>query len=253
MKMTQKKTAAVKESKTRLQTNAVEKPLLKAVQVDVEETLSSPIPPVKVKSIGEILRVVRESRGDSLKEVGAYLRISERYLVAIEAMSLADLPEQVYALGFVRSYAQYLGVDPQKSVTQFKAEIYASATVTKQMSVLRPIDVSGFPTKNILWISAIVLCLATAVGYIFFGKTQPVALDQDVSALLKPLAPMTEEAPDETAVDGSAEEEGPNDTPAETLIPTPKTTPMVEAPNFVLPPLTIDKKQTSQTTVTEPE
>jgi len=62
--------------------------------------------------IGERLRAAREARGLSLEAVAAELRIRTVILAAMEREDHAALPERVYLLGLLRTYARFLGLDP---------------------------------------------------------------------------------------------------------------------------------------------
>jgi cytoskeletal protein RodZ len=62
--------------------------------------------------IGERLRAAREARGLSLEAVAAELRIRVVILAAMEREDHAALPERVYLLGLLRTYARFLGLDP---------------------------------------------------------------------------------------------------------------------------------------------
>ena len=62
--------------------------------------------------IGERLRAAREARGLSLEAVAAELRIRSVILAAMEHEDHTALPERVYLLGLLRTYARFLGLDP---------------------------------------------------------------------------------------------------------------------------------------------
>lgn len=72
--------------------------------------------------VGEILRKGREHYGQSLEQVEASLRIRASMLLALENGEVDKLPGKAYALGFVRSYAEYLGLDGDKMVQLFKKQ-----------------------------------------------------------------------------------------------------------------------------------
>ncbi|MFO1046767.1 MAG: helix-turn-helix transcriptional regulator [Geminicoccaceae bacterium] len=61
--------------------------------------------------IGAALRVTREARGEHLNDTAQWLRIRPAFLAALEAGDLQSLPGRVYAAGFLRSYAEHLGLD----------------------------------------------------------------------------------------------------------------------------------------------
>ena len=62
-------------------------------------------------SLGQILRKARERRNISLEEAEGVTRISRRYLQALELEEFSILPAPVYARGFLRTYASFLGLE----------------------------------------------------------------------------------------------------------------------------------------------
>lgn len=64
-----------------------------------------------MRELGGILRATRESLGLDLDEIESRTKIRKRYLVALEEGDWSLLPGRVYARGFVRSYAEVLGLD----------------------------------------------------------------------------------------------------------------------------------------------
>jgi len=73
--------------------------------------------------VGEILRRTRNYYGRSLKDVEQALRIRSSQIEAIEEGDVDKLPGRVYAIGFVRSYSEYLGLDGNKMVHLFKTQV----------------------------------------------------------------------------------------------------------------------------------
>jgi hypothetical protein len=59
--------------------------------------------------VGDELRLLREQQGHTLGDVAETLRISARYLRAIEEGDLEKLPGPAYVLGFLRTYSQRFG------------------------------------------------------------------------------------------------------------------------------------------------
>ncbi len=72
--------------------------------------------------VGEILRRARTHYGQTLNDVEAILRIRAAQLASIEEGKLDELPGRVYAIGFVRTYSEYLGLDGDKMVSLFKLQ-----------------------------------------------------------------------------------------------------------------------------------
>lgn len=80
-------------------------------------------------SVAKFLKNTRLKKNVKTKDVANSLRISERYLIAIEESDFEVLPEQVYTLGFVRAYAKYLDLLSTEIIEQYKNENYPQARV----------------------------------------------------------------------------------------------------------------------------
>ncbi|MDN5347732.1 MAG: hypothetical protein PWP65_1296, partial [Clostridia bacterium] len=70
--------------------------------------------------IGEQLRRARQEKGLTLHEVEEATKIRLKYLNALEEEAFDELPGRVYAIGFLRNYARYLGLDAEELVRQLK-------------------------------------------------------------------------------------------------------------------------------------
>lgn len=73
--------------------------------------------------IGASLREARERRGLSPADVQTSLRIRERYLTALEQERWELLPGEAYAKGFLRTYAEFLGLNGVLYVDEFNARV----------------------------------------------------------------------------------------------------------------------------------
>ncbi|HEX4302326.1 MAG TPA: RodZ domain-containing protein [Rhizomicrobium sp.] len=92
-----------------------------------------------LETVGQDLRAARLRRGDDLATVSKSLKIRKDHLEAIEEDRLDALPGRTYAVGFVRSYADYLGLDVGQTLERFKAEI-AGRTDTEVQQPVTLID-----------------------------------------------------------------------------------------------------------------
>ena len=72
--------------------------------------------------LGSLLTRAREARGLTLEDAERDTRISRRYLHALESEQFEVIPAPVYARGFLRSYSQYLGLDPAEMLMLFPRE-----------------------------------------------------------------------------------------------------------------------------------
>ena len=74
------------------------------------------------RTTGALLQQTREQQGLSLEDVGNATRVSLPNLQAIEAADYQRLPSDTYARGFVRLYAQFLGLDGAELADRFFQE-----------------------------------------------------------------------------------------------------------------------------------
>ena len=75
-----------------------------------------------MRMISEILSDARLAHGYSLDNVVKATKIRKQFLIAIEDGRYNDLPSESYALGFIKNYAQYLGIDKNTASALFRRE-----------------------------------------------------------------------------------------------------------------------------------
>lgn len=134
-----------------------------------------------LETVGQDLRAARLRRGDDLASVSRALKIRKDHLEALEEDRLDALPGRTYAVGFVRAYADYLGLDAVQLVERFKDEIAGRDT--------GPTAVSGLPAHEEEprlphgWVIIAVIIVVLVV----FGIYQ-LAVSAD--RMLQPVAPV---------------------------------------------------------------
>lgn len=72
--------------------------------------------------LGDIIRGERATMGKSLLDVQRELHIRATYIAAIEAGDLSAFEAPSFVAGYIRSYARYLGLDPDWCYRQFCSE-----------------------------------------------------------------------------------------------------------------------------------
>jgi len=78
-----------------------------------------------VKKLGAWLRQTREDQGSTLEEAEASTRIRAHFLETLEAGDFAAFPgEEVQVRGFLRIYARFLNLSPEKVVAHYNAEVH---------------------------------------------------------------------------------------------------------------------------------
>ena len=82
--------------------------------------------------LGDLMRGERATMGKSLLDVQRELKIKATYIAAIENCDIGAFETPGFIAGYVRSYARYLGMEPDKAFVQFCTE--ANFTVAHGMS-----------------------------------------------------------------------------------------------------------------------
>ena len=120
-------------------------------------------------NLGATFRKARESAGLPLEKIAADTRISTRFLLAIESESFNQLPGGIFNRGFIRSYAEYLGLDPDQAVADY--DRLASAA-QEPLEVLRDVerDSSRRSERNLYPIAAAILVVSILAYYLVTRK-----------------------------------------------------------------------------------
>ena len=79
---------------------------------------------------GGRLRVLREARGVTLREIATTTNISVAQLEALERNDISRLPGGIFLRGIIRSYAQEIGADPESIVRDFVASFPDNAAAS---------------------------------------------------------------------------------------------------------------------------
>jgi cytoskeleton protein RodZ len=137
---------------------------------------------------GADLRSARERVGWSLPDVAAGLHIRLGYLEALEEGRITALPGNAYALGFLRTYATSLGLDPNEITRRFKAEA-AAVTEKTELDFPMPVPERGVPAGAVVLLG-VVLAVGAYIGWYHLsgeGKL-PAETSTQIPTRLAPLA-----------------------------------------------------------------
>ena len=117
-----------------------------------------------------MLRSRRMSLGYELSEIAVALRIRLAYLEAIEQGRFDDLPGADYAHGFLRTYAEHLGLDPQLVLRRFKEETSGGLTAKPELYLPKPAPESRIPGGALLLL-AVLLAGSAYGGWYYMNST----------------------------------------------------------------------------------
>lgn len=125
------------------------------------------------QTVGVLLRLQREAQGLAIDDIARETRIPRRHLISFEADQHEALPARTYAVGFLRSYAHYLGLSGDAMVAQFKAET-SRIEPMQAPSYGEALDDSRSPTLKLALGAAAIAVLAVGGAWLYFGRSEPV-------------------------------------------------------------------------------
>ena len=136
-----------------------------------------------MESIGEKLRLARERNNLTIDQVARETHVAKRFLKALEDEDFAAFPGETYAMGFLRSYAEYLGLNAEELVG-----IYRNLKIQEQPLPMNELLESKprLPSlRMVMFIIAAVLAVA-AIGYLVYRATARVGGPAAVTSAQKP-------------------------------------------------------------------
>ncbi|OSQ38286.1 hypothetical protein TMES_10365 [Thalassospira mesophila] len=125
-------------------------------------------------NVGRLLRHTRTTHGQTIEGVSQLLRIRKVYLEAIENGHYDALPGGPYGLGFVKGYAEHLGLDGKEIVRRFKEESNAPVVRT-QLTFPRPVQESRVPGGAMMLIAAVLGIVAYGGWYYMSSQGKTIA------------------------------------------------------------------------------
>ncbi len=118
-----------------------------------------------MKTVGSILKSARERKGLTHREIFQVIKIHPRFLEALEKSDWSVFSGSVHAKGFLKNYAEYLGLDTDEVLAFFRREYDEKKNNKKIKSTVGPLSV-----PRLVITPGLVLAAATAVFVtLFFG------------------------------------------------------------------------------------
>lgn len=176
--------------------------------------------------LGETLREARDAMGLSLAQVEEATRIRTIYLHALEEEDHGRLPPPVYVRGFLKNYAQYLGLDPQHILSLYQPAEVRAPTASAPMMLDEPLEPLNLRRWWPVGVIVLIVTLAAVAWWAYprYANRLP---------LLR-----TTPTPTTTPVPSSPTPEPPTATPLPTQTPlrspTPGPTPVTAAVELIL-------------------
>ena len=116
-------------------------------------------PLVGSATLGDGLRLARERQGRSLAAMSDQTKVHVKYLTALEQNDHSALPSRVFALGYLRAYAQALGIDEQAAADRFKQESFDASVPLQPPSGSAFQEISKQSPRILAALGAVVLAV----------------------------------------------------------------------------------------------
>ena len=117
---------------------------------------------LKNKSVGSLLCQARLAQKGKLPEISENLRISHEHLKALEEDDVNGLPGLAYAVGFIRSYADHLGLDAEVLIAEYKSQ-----TSGMSSGLDFPITEEDYELPSFILVSGLVV--VSTIAYLFWA------------------------------------------------------------------------------------
>lgn len=131
--------------------------------------------PVLSYGVGSTLKGAREKMDKPLAEVASQLRIRQPFLQALEEGRHKDLPGGTYAVGFLRTYAEFLGLDGEEMVRRFRAEAAGDLNARSELFFPSPSSEGRIPGGAVLFLGILLTGVAYGAWYWLSARDASVA------------------------------------------------------------------------------
>ncbi len=135
-----------------------------------------------MESLGEILKAAREKRNITVEQIARDTRISRRYIEALEQEDFSAFPGETYLTGFLRNYADYLGLPRDELVA-----LYRNIKIQEQPLPMEELLASRrTPPIKLLAIAAVVVLALLGGGLALLLRSRGAAPEAAAAAPARP-------------------------------------------------------------------
>lgn len=124
------------------------------------------------RTLGAILKAARSKAGLTIEEAEKQTKIAIKYLLALESGQYNKMPAEAYNIGYVRCYAEFLKLKPEKIIQLYKLERSNQRlkpnTTSPQLMPKRLGDWSFLVTPKLLGVVGMLAVFGIISGYIVF-------------------------------------------------------------------------------------
>ncbi len=125
-----------------------------------------------MNNVGNILSSARKQKGVDIAQVEQDINIERVYIEALENDDYQKMPAEAYIVGFLRNYSEYLGLNPDEIIRQYKNIKIEDAEVPQE--ILLPKKKMGFGVKVSLFVFLAILIVGVvylSLAFLLSHKT----------------------------------------------------------------------------------
>ncbi|MFH0839169.1 MAG: RodZ domain-containing protein [Candidatus Omnitrophota bacterium] len=122
--------------------------------------------------IGQTLKKAREEKNITLEELQRATKIQMKFLVSLEEEAFERLPNPTYVKGFIKQYAQYVGLDPEPLLNEYNV---LNPEVPPQELEIKTEDEkidSEIPKKTPVMLVTIIVAGIVVISLVAFGLSK---------------------------------------------------------------------------------
>ncbi len=140
-----------------------------------------------MKDIGALLKEARESKGLEVEDAAKALKIRPYYIEILESGDVSSVSNEIYITGYLKSYANWLGIGSNEVVSKLKAggnKFSIADKAKKESSSFFAFDDDLVSAGGLVTLVSFVLAV---IIYTFWHKTHDIAISPvfNVVALIK--------------------------------------------------------------------
>jgi len=141
-----------------------------------------------MKTVGQILLIARNSKNLSISDISIELKISKSIIIDLENDNIKNNPDIIFNIGHLRSYSNFLELDTDTIIKQFKDQV--SFNIKEEKKNITPIVENNFFKIEKFFAASIILVVFTSFYFLFVDQNNNeinFALIPDIPESLEPI------------------------------------------------------------------
>lgn len=159
-----------------------------------QDTKKTEQAPQEATTIGMFLKYTRQNQKKSVEAISKALCIRKVYIKAIEESDFNELPPVPYGIGFVRSYADFLGLNAERIVQCYKEEAMPKKNETNIKPIVKKHTAITMPNRKqiLIGISMVLGVYFIALAFNYSNDKQgvlpPTPIEENIPTIVEEIS-----------------------------------------------------------------